>query len=54
MNVAALGLFYAAEEWARLRRPGATEFAQRRLDALSKSLGDKAFLDGKRSQRVIC
>jgi glutathione S-transferase len=46
MNVALLGLIYAGEEWARLRRPSAEQFAQRRLSALSKSLGDKAFLDG--------
>jgi glutathione S-transferase len=47
MNVATLGLFYAGEEWARLRRPGATDFATRRLDALAKALGDKPFLDGE-------
>jgi Glutathione S-transferase, C-terminal domain len=35
-------------EWARLRRPGAVEFAQRRLSALSESLGDKPYLDGER------
>jgi glutathione S-transferase len=40
VNVAALDLFYAAEEWARLRRPGAREFAQRRPDALFKALTD--------------
>lgn len=48
MNVAAIDLFYANEEWAKLRRPGAVEFAQRRLSALSKSLGDKSYLDGDR------
>lgn len=48
MNVAVLGLLYADEEWARLRKPGATEFAQRRLDALAKALGDKPYLDGDR------
>ncbi|HMD73791.1 MAG TPA: glutathione S-transferase family protein [Steroidobacteraceae bacterium] len=48
MNVAAIDLFYPKEEWAKLRRPGAVEFAQRRLTALSKSLGDKSFLDGDR------
>lgn len=36
------------EEWARLRRPSALEFAQRRLAGLSKSLADKAYLDGDR------
>jgi glutathione S-transferase len=48
MNVAVIDLFYASEQWAKLRRPGAVEFAQRRLSALSKSLGDKPFLDGER------
>jgi glutathione S-transferase len=48
MNVALIDLFYANEEWAKLRRPGAVEFVQRRLSALSKALDDKPFLDGKR------
>jgi len=48
MNVAAIDLFYAQEEWAKLRRPGAVEFVQRRLSALSKSLDDKPYLDGDR------
>ena len=42
MNVALIDLFYANEEWAKLRRPGAVEFAQKRLSALSKSLDDKS------------
>jgi glutathione S-transferase len=48
MNVALIDLFYANEEWAKLRRPGAVEFVQKRLSALSKSLGDKPYLDGER------
>jgi glutathione S-transferase len=48
MNVALIDLFYAQEEWAKLRRPGALEFVNRRLSALSKCLGDKSFLDGER------
>jgi glutathione S-transferase len=48
MNVALIDLFYAQEEWAKLRRACAVEFAQRRLAALSKSLGDKPYLDGDR------
>ena len=48
MNVALIDRFYAKEEWAKLRRPGAVEFAQKRLSALSKSLGDKPYLDGDR------
>jgi glutathione S-transferase len=46
MNVAVLDLFYADQEWAKLRKPSAVEFAQRRLDALGKALGDKPYLDG--------
>ena len=46
MNVALIDLFYANEEWAKLRRPGAVEFVQKRLGALSKSLGAKSYLDG--------
>src|SRR6185312_6509661 len=48
MNVALIDLFYKEEEWAKLRRPGAVAFVQRRLAALAKSLGDKPFLDGER------
>lgn len=46
MNVALLNLFYANEEWAKLRRPSAEAFAQRRLASLSACLGDKPYLDG--------
>jgi glutathione S-transferase len=48
MNVALIDLFYANEEWAKLRRPGAVAFAQQRLSALSKWLGDRPYLDGDR------
>ena len=48
MNVALIDLFYVNEEWAKLRRPGAVAFAQRRLSALSKSLGERPYLDGDR------
>ena len=48
MNVAVIDLFYPNEEWAKLRRPSAVQFVQSRLSALSKSLGDKPYLDGDR------
>jgi glutathione S-transferase len=48
MNVATIDLFCANEEWAKLRRPGAVEFLQKRLSALEKSLGNKPYLDGDR------
>jgi len=46
MNVATIDAFYANEEWAKLRRPGAVEFLKQRLAGLSQSLGAKPFLDG--------
>jgi glutathione S-transferase len=48
MNVAQVEIFYAGEEWARLRRPGAREFAQGRIQAVANALGDKPYLDGDR------
>ncbi|MFO1016925.1 MAG: glutathione S-transferase family protein [Hyphomonadaceae bacterium] len=48
MDVARIDLFYKDQEWAKLRRPGAVEFAHRRLGGLSKALGDKPYLDGDR------
>jgi glutathione S-transferase len=48
MNVALLDLVYAGEEWAKLRKPSATAFMKRRLEALSRALGDKPYLaDGR-------
>lgn len=46
--VASIDIFHAGEEWAKLRRPGAAEFLQRRLKGLSDALGDKPYLDGDR------
>jgi glutathione S-transferase len=48
MDVARIDIFYADQDWARLRRPGAVEFVRRRLAALAKALGDKPYLDGDR------
>ena len=48
MNVAVLDLFYGDQEWAKLRRPSAVEFARHRLNCLAKALGDKLYLDGTR------
>jgi len=48
MNVAVLGLFYADQEWAKLRRPSAVEFARHRLSCLAQALGEKPCLDGER------
>jgi glutathione S-transferase len=48
MDIARIDIFYADQQWAKLRRPGAVEFVQRRLAGLSKAIGDKPYLDGKR------
>jgi glutathione S-transferase len=45
-NLSLIDLFHANEEWAKLRRPGAEEFAKTRLDDLAGWLGSKAFLEG--------
>ncbi|MBY0613520.1 MAG: glutathione S-transferase family protein [Beijerinckiaceae bacterium] len=37
---------FADQEWAKLRRSGAYDFARHRLNWLSKALGDKPYLDG--------
>jgi glutathione S-transferase len=48
MNVALIDIFYADQKWAKLRRPSAVQFVERRLAALSKTLGEKPYLDGAR------
>lgn len=48
MEVARIDIFHADQPWAKLRRPGAVAFVQRRLAGLSQALGDKPYLDGDR------
>lgn len=48
MNAALIDIFYAAEDWAKLRRAGAREFAQRRIQAVAAALGERPYLDGDR------
>lgn len=48
MNIAMIDIFYANEEWAKLRRPDAYDFIGRRLDGLATALGDKPYLEGER------
>jgi len=43
-NLAAIDLFYAAEDWTKARRPGAEEMVQKRLAELAAALGDKDWL----------
>ena len=46
-NVVAIDVFHADQEWAKLRRQGAMDFAAHRLSSLAKALGDKPYLDGE-------
>jgi len=46
-NVLLIDLFYADEEWAKLRRPGAVEFARLKLKRVSDWLGDKDWLEDR-------
>lgn len=48
VNAALIENVYADQEWAKLRREGARDFARRRLNGLAKALGDKRYLDGDR------
>ena len=48
MNVVLIDVFYAGEEWAKLRREGAREFARLKLKRISDWLGDKQWLEGDR------
>jgi glutathione S-transferase len=47
-NVFVIDQLYPSEQWAKLRRPSAVEFMNKKLDALAKRLGDQPFLDGDR------
>ena len=46
-NVFVIDNIHPNEEWARLRKPSAVEFMNRKLDALATTLGDNLFLDGE-------
>lgn len=48
MNVAVIDLFHSDQEWAKLRRAGAVDFARHRLSCLARALGEKSYLDGER------
>lgn len=48
MNLLLIDIFFAGEEWARLRRPGAADFANLKLKRVSEWLGDKQWLEGDR------
>jgi glutathione S-transferase len=48
LNLLLIDLFFTGEEWAKLRRPGAEEFARMKLKRVSDWLGDKHWLEGDR------
>jgi len=47
LNLLLIDIFYAGEEWAKLRRPGAADFARLKLKRVSDWLGDKTWLEGR-------
>ena len=47
LNLLLIDLFFAGEEWAKLRRPGAADFARQKLKRLSDWLGDKQWLEDR-------
>jgi glutathione S-transferase len=46
-NVFVIDNIHAHQDWAKLRRPGAVELMNKKLDALAERLGGKPFLDGE-------
>ena len=48
LNLLLIDIFFAGEEWAKLRRPGAEDFAKLKLKRVSDWLGDKQCLEGDR------
>ena len=44
-NLATIDLFFAGEEWAKARRPGAEKMAQSRLDGVAASLAGRDYLE---------
>jgi glutathione S-transferase len=43
-----IDIFFTGEEWAKLRRPGAADFAKLKLKRVSDWLGEKTWLEGDR------
>jgi glutathione S-transferase len=48
MNLLLIDIFFTGEEWAKLRRPGAEDFARLKLKRVSEWLGNKQWLEGDR------
>jgi glutathione S-transferase len=47
-NLGVIDFGYPQEEWAKLRRPGALEFVQKRLQELATALGTRSYLEADR------
>ena len=47
LNLLLIDVFFAGEEWAKLRRPGAEEFARLKLKRVADWLGDKEWLEDR-------
>lgn len=47
MNVVLVDVFYQGEEWAKLRRPGAVDFAKLKLKRVSDWLGKREWLEDR-------
>jgi len=45
-NLVAIDLFYAAEEWAKMRRPAVEQMVRKRLVELSTRLNGNEYLEG--------
>lgn len=48
LNLLLIDVFFTDEQWAKLRRPGAEDFARLKLKRVSDWLGDKQWLEGDR------
>lgn len=46
-NLVSLDLFFANEDWAKARRPGAEAFCRMKLASLSRRLGEREHLEGR-------
>lgn len=47
-NLAGIDLFYAGQQWAKLRRPDAEAAVRKRLTELAAAMGEGPFIDGAR------
>jgi glutathione S-transferase len=47
INLLLIDIFFVGEEWAKLRRPGAEDFAKLKLKRVSEWLGDKDWLEDR-------